>query len=171
MWCSISSSGDLSQQLLCSQQPNKRLLSAHAVSILLRLSRSIKMGLNNRVIPHTVSLWSEQDARLSGTTPEIRELLVLHSTRCWQGAGGQRCLWAETHIVRIPGLRSLCAQEEAPTGDAWKHPSQHSDAPPAYGHRSVCSSDSAFNVTIFKRGKEQMKQKYLFQNENDCGRG
>lgn len=61
MWCSISSFGDLSQQLLCSQQPNKRLLSAHAVSILLRLSRSLKMGLNNRVIPHTVSLWSEED--------------------------------------------------------------------------------------------------------------
>lgn len=82
MWCSISSFGDLSQQLLCSQQPNKRLLSAHAISILLRLSRSLKMGLNNRVIPHTVSLWSEEDARLSGTKPEIRELLVLHSTRC-----------------------------------------------------------------------------------------
>lgn len=134
MWCSISSSGDLSQQLLCSQQPNKRLISDHAVSIQLRLSRSLKMGLNNRVVPHTVSLWSEEDARLSGTKPEIRELLVLHSTRCWQGARGQWCLWAETHIVRIPGLRSLCAQEEAPTGDAWKHPSQHSDAPPAYGH-------------------------------------
>ncbi len=60
---------------------------------------------------------------------------------------GQRCLWAETHIVRIPGLCSLCAQEEAPTGDAWKHPSQH--APPVYRHLPfLCFSHCTFDLRI-----------------------
>lgn len=66
---------------------------------------------------------------------------------------GRRWLRADTHIVRIPGLCSLCAQAEAPTGDAWKHPSQHTViTPPAYGHLPfLCFflSESTFDLGVF----------------------
>lgn len=83
------------------------MLSAHAVSIPLRVCRSLKR-VSTILEFHT---YSEFAVWTKPRNPR-RARLTLHKTLAGR-RGGQWCLWAEDHIVRIPGLRSLCAGRSA----------------------------------------------------------
>lgn len=154
----------LSQQLLCSQQPNKRLLSAPAISILFRPSRSLKTGLSNRVIPHTASLRSERRRSESSSH--------LHSTRCCQRrrrtavplSGGSHCAhpWAPLSCAQ---RRPLVTRENTHRSAAMRHQATGT-------RRSLRFKRLRVSIAVIKRDEDEMEHNYVFRNQrNGRGRG
>lgn len=155
-WTADSGSGGLSQQLLCSQQPNESSLSAHALAVLRRLSRPF----NNGVIPHTESLWSAEDARRSDSSS------YSPPQGAGKDAGGQRCCERTLTMRASPGSALFVRRKRRPLVTRG-----NTHRSTAMRHQTVgtrLSGDSAFNVPLFKRKDEQKEGKDFFWHENDC---